>query len=250
MPDDPTVAGLQWGGWNRCAMGLRSSPYQCVQAITIAEEFILGDHTDENNVFSWDSVRLNLPGAENYDPALPRVSKIRSKDGRIAADLFIFVDEVRLTGSSQQEAWLAARRAASLLNHLGIQDAPRKRRDSSTKPGAWAGSVLRTDMDAVNTLVSEDKWSKTQCLLKEVKEMLSRDPTRLNRKRLEQIRGYLIHITRTYTALTPYLIGFHLRIDSWRPNRGPGGWKLQQSTDLEPVKNIYSILSVLNLFLR
>jgi hypothetical protein len=81
---------LLWEKWVRAAMGLKSSPYQAVQGILVAKEVILGDRTDSGNVFRWDDVRMNLPGASDYDPALPWVSKIRLEDGNIAADLFIY----------------------------------------------------------------------------------------------------------------------------------------------------------------
>jgi hypothetical protein len=71
FPSDTSVSDLLWGGWHRCAMGIRLSPYQCVQGIALTEEIILGDHTDPTNVFSWDTVRLNLPGSDDYDPSLP-----------------------------------------------------------------------------------------------------------------------------------------------------------------------------------
>jgi hypothetical protein len=79
-------------------MGLRSLPYQYVQAMGIAEEVIRGDHEDPENVFRWDHVELNLPGNPEYDPSRPWVAKYRLEDGRIAADLFIFVDDLRPTG--------------------------------------------------------------------------------------------------------------------------------------------------------
>jgi hypothetical protein len=160
-------------------------------------------------------VRLNLPGSENYDPNRPWVHKIRLDDGRIAADLFIFVDDLRPTGSSRKEAWLAARRAASKLNWLGIQDAPRKCRDSSQSPGAWAGCVVRTGKNGVHVLTSQEKWDKTKRLLKEVWDMLEDNPKSLCQKRLEQIRGFLQYVTQTYTSLTSYLIGFHMTIDGF-----------------------------------
>jgi hypothetical protein len=56
-----------WETWLRAAMGLKSSPYQAVQALGFAEEVIRGDRR---------SVRQNLPGSEGYDPALPWISKI------------------------------------------------------------------------------------------------------------------------------------------------------------------------------
>jgi hypothetical protein len=81
------------------------------------------------------------------NPYKPWVSKFRSSDQKIAADLFIFVD-------SRKEGWEAAKKAVSTLNHLGIQDAPRKQRDSSQSPGVWAGSVIRTGVGGVSVLTS------------------------------------------------------------------------------------------------
>ena len=119
-----------WEAWTRAAMGLKSLPYQAVQAMGVAQGVIMGDWFVLTNIFQWDFVRMNLPGSEHCDPSLPWVSKLRADDGRIASDLFTFVDDGRPTGSSWKDAWLAMRRSASILNHLGIQDAVRKRRDS------------------------------------------------------------------------------------------------------------------------
>jgi hypothetical protein len=218
--------GPLWETWQRAAMGLRSSPFQCVQAMGVAEEVIRGDPADPTNVFRWDSVELNLPGSDDYDPSRPWVAKYRMEDGRLAADLFIFVDDLRPTGPSHEDAWLAARRAASTLNYLGIQDAPRKRRGSSQSPGAWAGSVVKTGPDGTFVLTSQEKWDKARSLVEEMKLMLDKDPTCLNRKRLEQIRGFLQYVTQTYTSLTSYLIGVHMTIDSWREGRDSEGWRL------------------------
>jgi hypothetical protein len=60
-----------WECWARAAMGLKSSPYQAVQAVLVAKDYVLGDHQDSNNDFRWDKVRLNLPGSVGYDPSLP-----------------------------------------------------------------------------------------------------------------------------------------------------------------------------------
>jgi hypothetical protein len=62
--------------------------------------------------------------------------------------------------------------------------------------------------------------------VEEMKLMLDKDPTCLNRKRLEQIRGFLQYVTQTYTSLTSYLIGVHMTIDSWREGRDSEGWRL------------------------
>jgi hypothetical protein len=86
----PNGASTVWKTWLRAAMGLKSSPYQAVQALGFAEEIIQGDRRDPRNIFRWGRVRLNLPGCEAYNPSLPWISKVRSEDGKIVADLFAF----------------------------------------------------------------------------------------------------------------------------------------------------------------
>jgi hypothetical protein len=180
---------------------------------------------DEGNIFEWVRVRLNLPGNEDYDPNLPWVSKIRT-DGRIAAGLFTFVDDLRPTGPGGKEAWRAARRAGNILNWLGIQDATRKRRDSSQAPGAWDGSVIRVNSDGVFVLSDEEKWRKTKDLLHEVLELLEADSMKLPRHRLEQVWGFLVYVTWTYPCMISYLIGLHMAIDFLQKNRDKDGWRL------------------------
>jgi hypothetical protein len=77
---------VKWEVWDRVAMGVKSSPYQAVSALTVADEIIKGDRFDEGNIFQWVRVRLNLPGNKDYDSNLPWVSKVR-EDGRIASNL-------------------------------------------------------------------------------------------------------------------------------------------------------------------
>jgi len=120
---------------------LGASQYQAVQAILHSEEHIRGDRKCPGNIFRWDEVRLNLPGAKDYDPCQPWVSKLCLSDNAIACDLVIYVDNMRMMGNSFAECKEASQRAASILNSLGIQDAPRKRRDPSMTLGAWAGSM-------------------------------------------------------------------------------------------------------------
>lgn len=128
--------GVCWERWMRCAMlGLKPSPYQTTQAMLFAEDVIRGNPEDKKHVLRWDDVRLNLPGSEEYDPSLPWVYKVR-RDGSPAADFFFYVDDNRTTGDSKQEAWLAARKVASVCSYLGIQDASRKHRQASQTPGA------------------------------------------------------------------------------------------------------------------
>jgi hypothetical protein len=56
-----------------------------------AKEQILGDPKYSLNIFQWEEVRLNLPGMAECDPSKVWVAKVR-EDGRVAADLFIYMD--------------------------------------------------------------------------------------------------------------------------------------------------------------
>jgi hypothetical protein len=48
-------------------------------------------------------------------------------------------------------------------------------------------------------------------------------------KPLESTRGFFVHVQGTYPAITPYLKGMHLTLDSWRPGRDADGWKVKRS---------------------
>jgi len=213
----------RWVYWHRAGMGLKSSPYQACQAMMVFEEIVKGDRKDQRNPFRWDKVVMNLPGAKGYDPARPWVYKLRLDDGKISCDIFIYVDDLRITGATSEEAWLACKRVASFLSWLGIQDAPRKRRDASRTAGAWAGSVVfTTDKDLV-VLVTEEKWNKGKAQVVELQNICK--SKRGNRKRLQQIRGFLNYISATYPILSSYLMGLHLTIDGWRKGRESSGWR-------------------------
>jgi len=99
------------------------------------------------------------------------------------------------------------------LNYLGLQDASCKRRDSSQSPGAWIGGVVSTVNGQVMVTISEKKWQKTLGMIDEVLGMIEEDVSKLCPKQLEQIRGFLGYVTRTFPCSVPYLIGLHLTID-------------------------------------
>ena len=217
-----------WEHWCRCAMGLTSSPYQAVQAVLHAEERIRGNPSDPLNIFRWDDIKLNLPGSPDYDPSAPWVCKIRFGDGLLACDLIIYVDDVRTMGNTFEECRQASRRAASILNFLGLQDAARKRRDPSQTPGAWSGSIVLSDQAKVDLVVAQERWVKAQNMIKWIQEEMKAGDT-IEFKPLERYRGYLIYLCRTYDAINPYLKGIHLSLDSWRPWRKDDGWKMTMS---------------------
>jgi hypothetical protein len=214
-----------WERWERCLMGLRTSPFQAIQAALWCEEVIRGDRLRPNNPFHWDRLRLNLPGMVDYNPGLPLASKVCDVDSVavLASDFFVYVDDVRPTGSSETKCWEAARRVASVSGYLGIQDAPRKRRPPSQRPGAWAGSVVRVSADGVGVTLSVERWVKTRQILVDLWEEMERVGT-LDHKQLERARGFLVYIVRTYPSFNPYLKGIHLTLDRWRVGRMEDGW--------------------------
>jgi hypothetical protein len=222
-------------------MGLRPSPYASVQGSLRAKQMVLGDHKDQANPYHWDWVRENLPGDDDYDPTLPWIAKIRH-DGQVASDVHIYVDDCRITASTQELAWLAASRMAKVCSWLGLQDAARKRREPSTAPGAWAGAVIISDETGVYKLVTDVRWQKTQRKIRwfasylgltsgeddeeqQSKERSACPVGHLPHKTAESYRGFLVYVSRTYGAFVPYLKGIHLTLDSWRPFRDDDGWK-------------------------
>jgi hypothetical protein len=124
--DLPRFAQMEkmWAHWTCCWMGLTSSPYMAVRFYYLAEEFARGDRQCKKNPLHWDSVRLNLPEDSMYDPSQPRVMKWNNATNSMARDILAFVDNLRASGSSTEQAWQIARQAASRLQYLGIQDAP------------------------------------------------------------------------------------------------------------------------------
>ncbi len=197
----------------------------------LGDEMAKGDSRDPKNLFAFDHVRLNLPGAEGYSPSLPWVSKVDLKTGKISADVKIYVDDKRVTAPSKALCDQATRRAASFLNYLGEQDACRKRVPASCRAGAWAGSVCHTDSGCVTVMVTVDKWSKAREYVVQLLAISTAANT-FEFKELESIRGFLIYIIRTYPAFTPYLKGIHLTLDSWRSGRGEDGWKHHDVAEL------------------
>jgi hypothetical protein len=205
-------------------MGLRDSPYRSLQWQVRLKLVAYGDRKNVTNPFHWDRVVLNLPGSPGYRADLPWVMKIRV-DGHIAAEIFVYVDDGRAIGHSAEMAWRVARFYAAMCARLGVQDAARKRTSASRTPGPWAGTVTHTDQDQVCGMVSQEKWDKTQVLIRELDGILARDLLPL--QRLLEIRGFLIYVVRTYPWLNPYIKGLHLTVDSWRPGREASGFKLR-----------------------
>ncbi|KAL7577357.1 hypothetical protein ACA910_002090 [Epithemia clementina (nom. ined.)] len=212
--------GLLWEAWSRCAMGLITSPFQATQSAQRMKRLALGQRLDETNVFRWETVKLNVPGDQACKPSEPWVSKRRA-DGTLAADVHVYVDDLRETAPSSEEAWLAASQMAKAASFYGLQDAARKRRPPSQTPGAWARALVQTTGEEVFKLVSKERWAKVKGHIATLKGWSNRE--KIDRKALERIRGFLVYVTMTYGALTPYLKGLHLTLESWREDRNADG---------------------------
>jgi hypothetical protein len=207
--------------WDRPAMGLTSSPYQAR-----AKRIMLGDPKDSTNPFRWSLVVINAPGNSDYNPRMPWIHKLRA-DGILAADLHMYIDDNRVTACSTSEAWAGSSRIAKVCSLLGMQDAARKRWAPCSKPGAWAGTIIRTDKESVEKMVSQERWDKTKERLQWIQQQFDASPPdklpKILHKKLESIRGFLVYVSRTYSEMVPYLKGIHLTLDSWRLGRSTSG---------------------------
>ncbi|KAL7451691.1 hypothetical protein ACHAXS_000255, partial [Conticribra weissflogii] len=219
-----------WYHWDRNLMGFAPSPYNSVKMALVAEEVICGDRHDLSNPFHWNKVEVNLPGMVTYNPSRSWCAKIRT-DGRLACDLFTFIDDERITGPSEELTWKAGHTVAAKQSYLGIQDAARKVRSCSKNPGAWAGSVVHVVPEkGVCVLTSEDKWKRLRLILQKWLERLEAGEEELSHKELLSDRGFMVYVTRNYPAMVPYLKGFHLTVEMWRGGRDEEGWKLPKPT--------------------
>ena len=109
---------------------------------------------DPSNPLRWDEVKLNLIGNKDYNPTFPTVYKWDTIAKRIAGNLIAYVDDLRVLGFSLEHAWQIARRVCSYLQHLGVQDAARKRR---LDEGPWDGGIYGSENLRITKTVSKEK---------------------------------------------------------------------------------------------
>jgi hypothetical protein len=183
-------------------MGLRPSPYFTGQGTYYAEELVVGNHEDPSNPLHWATVRLNLPGSDTYTPSLPWVTRL--KWGGTPANAFKrYVDDLRTLGLSNEECWLVGHLLATGFAYLGLQVALRKLRVPDQHPGPWAGTIAFSCSQGVGVTCPLDKWQKAKRLLGELKTELEQNDM-LQRKPLESLRGFFIHLMRTFPIITPH----------------------------------------------
>ena len=236
FPHSRTGDKLKFMGlrWSRLFMGMKPSPYNAVRFYYWAEEFARGNLRDPSNPFGFDKVVLNLPGMESYDSTKPKLSKWNSSRDRMAGDVVTFVDDVRITGSLREHCHEVNRQFTSRIQYLGIQDAPRKfRPPSQDQAGAWTGTIFKITGTTITKSVSQEKWMKGKTITQGLLRLLDSHPSErplLNRKDLERQTGFLNHLTMTFDEMTPYLKGFYLTLNSWRPKRDRDDWKMSDKT--------------------
>jgi hypothetical protein len=220
--------------WERALMGVKSSPFNCVRIYLFGEDVIKGDRKRKTNPFRWDRVVDNLPGTANYDPSKPWIYKYDEVNGCMANFVVSYVDDLR-TGSQRgkEECDRTTHTMASGLNYLGEQDAARKRKMASQNPGPWAGAVMESVKgEGLYVSTSLAKWTKTRTILQQYRDIIKAAAEKkevkvwLNKKRLEQDTGFLVHMFMAYKNMRPYLKGFYLTLNGWRFDRDDGGWQL------------------------
>eukprot|EP00804_Cyclotella_cryptica_P010959 CCRYP_016684-RA/>CCRYP_016684-RA protein AED:0.10 eAED:0.14 QI:0/0/0/1/0.25/0/5/0/1241 len=223
--DEGNVSFVRWYHWVRNLMGFKPSPYGSEKTTLVAEEVVRDDRHDPKNPYQWDQVDLNLPGP-GFVPTKAWISKIR-KDELVACDLFTFVDDEWIAGSTEELTWQASHTLGSEQAYLGIQDAARKVGQCSQTPRACAGAVVHVvPKKGVCVLTSEDKWQKLKSIISTWLAKVKAGEEYLDHKDLLSDCGFLVYVTRAYPGMIPYLKGFHLTIEMWRGNQDAEGWKL------------------------
>ena len=217
-----------WERWEQTLMGFQSSPYLCTQSFGWSEDFIRGDPGDrDNNPLAWDKVALNLPGSKSYQPTKPWIYRTKF-DGSLAAFFGTCIDDIRTGDGTEKGCRATTRRVASCANYLGQQDAARKRRAPSKRPGAWSGAMCESiSGKGLFVTCSQEKWHKAKEIVnRRYAEVVLRLIPALEHKSLERDVGFLVHLSCTFSAIFPYLRGIYNTLNGWRKGRDHDGWKL------------------------
>ena len=222
-------AGIEVSGgylrWTRLPFGWQSSPYLALRMLARALEIACRDPADTTSAFAFCRVEMNLPGSTTYQAGIPRVRRIRI-DGLIAVILISYFDDGRVAGPNIYLAEQALRQVVAGIQYLGNQDAARKRRAVSKRPGAWAGSVTYTDQETPRKLLTQLKWDKAKAALSWVAFHIQEESP-MDRSKFRSKTGFLNHVVETYDIAAPYMQGFYLSENSWRDNRDPQGYRIR-----------------------
>ena len=115
---------------------------------------------------------------------MARVLKWDESMKRVATDMLIYINELRVMAPTRELAWLATRRALARLQYLVIQDTSMKR-ILDNEP--WVGIIYSTDNGLITKSVTDLKWNKAGNIIAKTKNELIEDPQQLfSFKRLER----------------------------------------------------------------
>jgi hypothetical protein len=196
--------------WARLVFGWQFSPYFALCMYVRGLELAIGDPSDTSSAFQWACVELNLPSSSNYNPVIPLVRKIRT-DGLTAVDMVAFFNDGRVFGPTQPPlVAFGLRQVTSRIQTRGNQDAARKRREISLRPGAWASCIAYTDHGIVRRFTSQEKWDKAKRHIQWIQDHL--------RKRAEMERKTFSSRARVSCTYEQHLQGSQT-IHSWALSR-------------------------------
>ena len=120
------------------------------------------------------------------------------------------MDDLRVVAHSVEECRRVIRRAMSIFQALGIQDAARKRRQVNQGGSPWAGSIAISTEHELFVTVSEEKWQRGRDiilnLLEKYSNVIEGVKTEFDFKSLENDRGFRVHLSMIFPDLVPYLI--------------------------------------------
>jgi hypothetical protein len=222
----------QWfARYNRLHFGGRASPYIACQGQSRILEWALRPPWDESSPFRWDKVVLNLPTDDPWDPSLPRVMLLR-KDGELAARLVDYVDDIHpsVRGKDVRPATDAAHFLKSRMNSVGNMVSEEKYRRPTTRPGAWKGEIINTAEPLPRKSTSAKKWTRFRAGIAWVLEQSEKVKT-VSTAELRRIAGLGVNVTEVYSDARCYLKGFFNAIESFRADRDSNGWRLHQIGD-------------------
>ena len=131
-------------------------------------------------------------------------------------------------GPNESLAKQATHELETTMSYLGVQDATRKRRKVTQRPGEWTGSIILTVKDlGLFVTVTQHKWDRARNIIfKWDKRLNYKTSSKLNYKELESDLGFLVHLAMTYQNFKPFLKGFYATLNEWRADRDEEGWKL------------------------
>ena len=146
----------------------------------------------------------------------------------MAAFFGTYIDDIRTGAANERNCRETTRRIALWANYFGQQqDAARKRRQPARRPGAWTGAMCFSNDDGLFVTCTKKKWgSKGKAIVQKwLDELGSGKAELLEHKSLERDVGFLVHLSRTFPGMAPYLKGFYNIMNSWRMGRNEDSWK-------------------------